>query len=285
MTISAYDSAWPDNPAPAGDQVVMGYIGGDTPHVWSLADWNSQPARYRIPIWTRDNPGGYSGTTEAQAALAKLDSLGAPRGITVVIDFELAQDADYVLKFDAVMVAAGNKTALYGSKSTLFNNPRPSAGYFPADLTGVPHLYPGTLLTQYQFESNWDDDVVSSSLPLWDTRTQPAPIPVPVPVSTSEDDEDMPQQIESLATHPTGEYVFAFPRGKYHEVAFVADDFGGPDAVLRVVFWTLTGPTVHDGVKIPSGSTVLGFADAAHTYAVTVRREDSGSHPIGIALS
>jgi hypothetical protein len=171
VTLTGYDAAYPVANAPK-DDVVFGYLGGDTPHAWSLADWNSQPARYRIPIWTRDNPGGYNGASEARAALAKLDSLGAPRGILVALDYELAQDATYLEQFDGFMVSVGNKVAVYGSKSTLFNNPKPSGGYWPADITDHPHLYPGSLLTQYEFAGDWDDDTVSSALLpiLWDSR-------------------------------------------------------------------------------------------------------------------
>lgn len=105
------------------------------------------------------------------------------------------------------------------------------------------------------------------------------------PLPPQEDEEDMPQQIESLAVKADGQYVYPFPKGKYIEVAFVADDFGGASASLRVVFWTPSGPSVHSGVSVPSGSTVLAFDNAAQTYAVTVTREDSGSHPVGVAFA
>ena len=96
---SGYDAAYPPSDPPAGDQVVMGYLGGNTPHVWTPADWNSQKARFRVGIWTRSNPGGYNGTSEAQQALNVWRSLGAPPGTLLALDLETAQDAGFVDAF------------------------------------------------------------------------------------------------------------------------------------------------------------------------------------------
>lgn len=170
MTIEGYDAAYAPAHPPVGDQVAMLYIGGDTPHIATLAEWNSQPARYRLPIWTRDNPAGHDGAAEGRAALAKLDQLGAPRGILIGLDYETAVDAAFVAAFDSALVAGGNKTVLYGSKSSVFRNPRPSGGYWTADLTGRPHSYPGAVITQWEFEAGWDDDTLTAGLPLWDTH-------------------------------------------------------------------------------------------------------------------
>lgn len=170
MSMSGYDAAYP--PAhPPNDAVVMGYIGGNTPHVWSLAEWNGQPARYRIPIWTRSNPGSANPATDAANALAKLRQLGAPPGCLVVLDYETAVNAGYLRAFDAAMLAGGHPVCVYGSASTLFGNPKPSGGYFAAQWTGSPHMYPGAVITQYGDVGAWDNDVVSTGLPLWDTAT------------------------------------------------------------------------------------------------------------------
>lgn len=207
-TMGGYDASTAPGQPPAGDQVVMGYGGGDTPHVWSRADWDSQLARFRIPIWTRSNPAGHDGAAEAHQFLAYLDAVGAPRGILTVVDYETAVDAAFIDSFDAVMRAAGNRVALYGSKSTLFQNPIPSGGYFPADLTGTPHLYPGTLLTQYRFESAWDDDTVSAAAVLWDTR----PAPIPAPPTPKE-------PIMIMLTGMNGTDVFGLSGGLYWHIA------------------------------------------------------------------
>ena len=187
-TLGGYDAAWPVGSPPVDDRVVLGYLGGDTPHPWLVTDWASQPARYRVGIWTRSNPQQHAqelgvttfqlGQQEALTALVSWRNLGAPSGTLLALDYETAVCADYVRGFDAEVVAAGDKVALYGSKSTVFQNPKPSGGYWPADLTGASHLYPGTLITQYKFENDWDDDTVAANAPLWDTHpTDPTPTP------------------------------------------------------------------------------------------------------------
>jgi hypothetical protein len=137
-----YDASYPPPAPPAGWQVVAGYLGGDTPHVWSPAEWASQPARYRLGIWTRDDPAGYDAAVEARAALAAWQALGAPAGSTIALDFEAAVDGAYVQLFDATLVGAGYRLLLYGQQSTVLANPQPSAG-------------------------SWS--VVADTLPLWDT--------------------------------------------------------------------------------------------------------------------
>lgn len=242
-TLGGYDAAWAPGSPPNGDQVVMGYGGGDTPHVWSLTDWNGQPARFRIPIWTRSNPAGRDGAAEAHAFLAYLDSVGAPRGILTVLDYETAVDGAFVTSFDGVMVAAGDTVALYGSKSTLFQNPRPSGGYFPADLTGTPHLYPGTLLTQWAFEQAWDDDTISAAAVLWDTR------PAANPPSAKARRNDM-----HIDLKPGEQYVFtpaaAVLGGTCH--MRVTSDFGNLKVRIAVYSWNTRGWVVHDEILVRS---------------------------------
>jgi hypothetical protein len=170
--LSGFDAAYPPTNAPA-DQVAFGYLGGNTPHPWTRAEWAAQKARYRVGIWTRSNPtGAAQGTAEGNAAVAAWRGLGAPAGTLIALDLETAVNAAYVNAFDAATTAAGFKVAAYGSKSTLPRNPKPSGGYWIADVTNKPHLYPGATITQYEFESGWDDDEISGTLVglLWDTQ-------------------------------------------------------------------------------------------------------------------
>lgn len=177
MTETGYDAATP--PAnPPHDDVVIGYLGGDTPHVWTPEDWNSQPARYRLGMWVRSNPEHFGGTGEAYMACRTWRSLGAPLGTLIGLDLEEAINAAYVSAFETEVKLQGLQLVLYGSKSTLFQNPKPAGGYFVPDLTGVSHLYPGSTMTQYEFGSAWDSDTIKTGLPLWDTRP-PAPTPAP----------------------------------------------------------------------------------------------------------
>jgi hypothetical protein len=170
--LTGFDSAYPPS-NPPHDQVVFGYLGGDTPHVWTPAEWAAQKARYRVGIWTRSNPvGAAQGKSEGEAAVAAWRALGAPAGTLLVLDYETAINSAYLAAFDTAAVAGGCKVAVYGSTSTVYRNPKPSGGYFPADITNTPHLVPGTLITQYEFESGWDDDEVAAGATsmLWDTQ-------------------------------------------------------------------------------------------------------------------
>lgn len=286
--LTGFDAAYPPPHAPA-DQVVFGYLGGNTPHPWTPAEWAAQRARYRVGIWTRSNPvDAAQGAREGTAAVAAWRALGAPRGGLIVLDYETAVNGAYLLAFDAAASAQGYRVAVYGSTSTVFKNPKPSGGYFPADVTGKPHLYPGTLLTQFEFESGWDDDEIAASITslLWDTQPAPKPPTAPAPVSPTFVLEEDPMQIEPLSVHP-GEYAIAAP-GKT-ELVLVADGYSGPPASLRIAMWSNDGVSVSvlNGVSIggTSGHHTLGHTLPAGCTGVTVRRLDAEDYPVGIALA
>lgn len=171
-----YDAAWP--PADPHLDVCAFYIGGDTPHVWTDAEIAGQSARWRLPIYTCDNPGSRNPTNDANSAVAWLRSHSVPLGSALALDYETAVDGAYLTSFDNVVKAAGYKTMVYGSLSYVMQNPRPSAGYWTADWTTQPHLNSGAMATQYisdtQLNKSYDLSVVSDSLVLWDTNP-PAP--------------------------------------------------------------------------------------------------------------
>jgi len=196
-TISGYDAAYPPSSPPKADSVVMGYLGGNTPHVWSKSDWDSQPARYRVGIWTRSNPGGYNGTTEAQQAVDAWRAVGAPVGTLIALDLELAQDAGYVDAFVAECTKLSTPTIDYGSLSTLFGNPPGSAGYWPSD-PGATALYDhaSVVATQTAIGTTYDPDILLASLPLWDTQQSDTTPP-------TEQEPAMPY-VASVTPDPTG---------------------------------------------------------------------------------
>lgn len=185
-TYLMYDAAYPPGHPPAWP-VVAGYLGGDTPHVWSLAEWEHQPARYRLPIWVRSNPDRVNADDDAAAAVRAAKAVGVPHGATIALDFETAVNGAYVGVFDRVMTAAGYRVMLYGSASTVRNNRRPSGGYWVADWTGHAHMDVGAEATQWTNGSAYDSSLILSSVPLWDSRPPapaPAPRPAPSPAAT-----------------------------------------------------------------------------------------------------
>jgi hypothetical protein len=269
-----YDAS---TPSPDPHLEVCGfYIGGDTPHVWTDEEIVGQSARWRLPIYVCDDPAKRNPSSDAADAVAWLRAHNVPAGSALGLDFETAVDGAYVTAFDTVVRAAGWTLLLYGSLSTVVQNPRPSAGYWTASWSGEPHMDADAAATQYasdtQLGIGYDLSLVADSLVLWDTQDPPAPAPAP----TVQEDDDM-QQIEPLSAHP-GEY--AYPTVGKSAFRLAADGYGEV-AQLRVVVWTGTKPVVHDGVRVGGGFVDIPL-DAATTSAVTVRREDAGGFPVGV---
>ena len=175
-----YDAS---SPPPDPHLDVCGfYIGGDTPHVWTDAEIAGQSARWRLPIYVCDNPARRDPVSDAGDAVGWMRAHHVPAGCALALDYEMAKDATYLEQFDSVVRAAGWTVLLYGSQSTVEQNPRPSAGYWTASWTQAPHLDSGAAMTQYASDAQlgrpYDLSVVSDSLVLWDTRP-PAPAPTP----------------------------------------------------------------------------------------------------------
>jgi len=133
--VKMFDASVPPASAPAGYRAVAGYIGGDTPHVWTDAEWKRFDGLHKLPIWVRSNPADVDGEVEAFGALRRLYQLRVPREITVAIDLETAVNDSYVRKFHSVMRWAGYFVWVYGSASTVFENPV-AEGYWVADYAG-----------------------------------------------------------------------------------------------------------------------------------------------------
>ena len=130
--VKMFDASVPPASAPGGYRAVAGYIGGNTPHVWTEAEWKRFGKLHKLPIWVRSDPANVDAEDDAFGALKRLYELRVPRGITVVMDLEAAVDACYVHKFQSVMRWAGFYAWVYGSVSTVFKNP-PADGYWVAD--------------------------------------------------------------------------------------------------------------------------------------------------------
>lgn len=282
-----YDAAYPPASPPRTDAVAF-YIGGDTPHVWTAAEIARQTARYRLPIYVRSNPGSHNPHSDAAAALRWLAQHGAPRGCAVALDLETAVDGPYVRAFDADIKAGGYVTVAYGSLSTIFNNPRTSGGYWVANPTGTPHIHPGSVATQWAFDSQlghpWDLSDVTDSVPLWDTH---APTP--------------PEETEMIARDVLpglgAKTQFPIEPGKFTTVVGFADNtytdgkqVKATDPVkLRVVVlhesgaWQVERITVGRAAEKVAKVATFTISDPAHAVAVSVTRESGdGTEPVTI---
>lgn len=159
-----YDASTPP-PNPPGWEVVAGYIGGDTPHVWTPAEWNAQPARWRLPIWVQSDPT----MNDGPQCVAALHQLGVPTGVAVALDLETSSGSPYVAQFIRTLHDAGYKVLVYGSLSTVRGNPA-GDGYWIAHYTFASHLEPGSVATQYADGTAYDSNLILDWVPLWDTH-------------------------------------------------------------------------------------------------------------------
>jgi hypothetical protein len=173
-TLTFYDAAYPPAHPPATDG-VCGYIGGDTPHVWTAAEWKAQAARYRLPVFVRSSPPGPGAAADVAAAVAQLKAIGAPHGTLVAWDTETAADAAYISGVYVRLAAAGYKLIVYGSQAAVMGNQAPDGLYWGADWTDVPHLHSGDQMTQYVSYAAYDESLAAPTLPFWDTRPAPKP--------------------------------------------------------------------------------------------------------------
>lgn len=200
-----YDAVTPQNLNNTQYQVVAFYCGGDTPHVWTHAELTSTPQRYRLPIWVRSNP-----TTTAQARMdaydfvSQLNYLGCPKGVTVALDYETAQNQAYLDAFCTAMWNAGQwEVMLYGSLDTVKANSSPTGGYWIADWDNLEDLPAGSVAHQFINHPNYDASVISDSVVLWDTNP-----PLPTILRTDKGHDSMfvtdPSKPFYLPVEPVG---------------------------------------------------------------------------------
>ena len=145
------DTSKPAHPLPPGFEAVAGYIGGDTPHVWTPQDWLKFRHDRKLPIFVRSQTvGAKGGLDDGFAALEALYELGVPKGTYVAYDRETSTDTAATGIFNEVIRWGGYYSLVYGSKDNIFQHPAPY-GYWVADYTGTPHMYPhsGVVMTQY----------------------------------------------------------------------------------------------------------------------------------------
>jgi hypothetical protein len=140
---SMWDASTPPHNPPTGFDAAAGYIGGDTPHVWTIDEWQRLGKLAKLPIWVQDNPrDAQQAQAEAFAALSRLYHIGCPPGHAIALDLEMAVHPGYVDAFHKVMRWAGFYVWVYGSRSVVMRNPA-CDGYWVADYTGVAHTLPG----------------------------------------------------------------------------------------------------------------------------------------------
>lgn len=244
-----------------------GYIGGNTPHPWTDGEWemltNLSGAQFWLPIFVRSTGGDPA--QDAAQVIAWLTAHGAPTGITVALDFETRIDATYLRTFDTAIMRTGRKVMVYGSKGTLFFNPMPSGGYWVADYTGIPHLYPGSAATQWsgsaKFGGAYDPDIFADATPLWEAN------------------DVTPQQLQDglkqffRTTGPVN-----VPQGQLNNDGIFANLMGGVQKLHNDIGAVPTADEVANAVvaKLPPGNVSLTVDDVKNAVKAALR-EGTGS--------
>jgi hypothetical protein len=163
----AFDASIPPmNPYP-GCKAVMGYVGGNTPHVWTLAEWERFSNLAQFPIWVgyhEDHP-----EQHANACVSAVKNLGwaahhVPRR-AVLLDFETEINPSWIDSFAGVIWEGGYETMIYGSESTIVQNP-PKEGRWIALYNGQMSIPSDPYAVGHQYKANvpWDGTVVDLSV-------------------------------------------------------------------------------------------------------------------------
>lgn len=247
-----FDAAVPQDSARIKSfDVAAGYIGysGATPHVWSKADWDSQPCRFRLPIFVPSWWAGLGWDTvrDVNAVKSALSFLGVPSGSTIGLDMETQVQPSYVSILITQLNAVGYGVLVYGSKSYVYQNPLPNgsrSGYWPADWNGIPHMASGVNVWATQYGSvssngaDYDLNQISETVPLWDTQTGSAAMSLelntPVPAS--------PAMVQ-----------------RYADIAGLGFNPGDAPQFGTLVGW-MGARVAHIANKVDSGVPILGQA-------------------------
>jgi hypothetical protein len=156
--VRMFDASQPPARPYPGCAAVAGYIGGNTPHVWSAAEWNKASDGGRLaqlPIWVgfgEADPVGHA--QQAAAAAVKLgwtpfhSHPGAWRAI--VADVEAVQEEAWLAAFGAELRQHGFLCWPYMSASALPSDP-PGYTVWLAQWDGVADVPPihGVIAHQY----------------------------------------------------------------------------------------------------------------------------------------
>jgi hypothetical protein len=162
------DAAYPPDTAPRWCEVVCGYIGGNTPHVWTLDEWHRFSHLRQVPIWTcYGDPAGPE--TQAAEAARAARALGwaayfRPHTRVIVGDCETMQDESFWTAFDAALYREGFLGVCYGSLSTVLANR--AVRVWAADWNDIPALYGGASIHGMQYIGNmpWENTAIDVSV-------------------------------------------------------------------------------------------------------------------------
>lgn len=168
-----YDAATPP-PKPPHWHVAAGYIGGDTPHVWTRAEWDAQWSPCRLPIFVHTGADtSADAEADARSIVDALHRLRVPRNASVVVDTETGIYHTYLTVLSERLWAQRYSLINYGSLSFVTQNARTHGGRWAADWTGAPEMAPGDdivatqCISAAQLGRPYDMSVIDGNVPLW----------------------------------------------------------------------------------------------------------------------
>jgi hypothetical protein len=115
--------------APAGFDAVFGYVGGDTPHVWTREQWARFEHLRQFPIWV-DDVETTDPAIQAAKCVTAVKSLGWSHDRTRIVwlDVETKVNPAWVNEFGGQLYREGYFYGVYGAADF-------------ASKTGAPHLW------------------------------------------------------------------------------------------------------------------------------------------------
>ena len=154
-TLTFYDAAWPPAHPPARDG-VCGYIGGDTPHVWTAAESHGQTPATGCPFSSVPTRPGAAPAADVATAVARPKpsaprmahwSPGTPRPPPTP-------------PTSAASTCTSPRPGTSSSSTATIRrdgNEDPDGLYWGADWTDTPHLHSGDQMTQYVSYPAYDE--------------------------------------------------------------------------------------------------------------------------------
>jgi len=136
---------------PEGTEAILGYLGGRTPHVWTLKEWQRFGQLLQMGIWVADL--GASPVDQAAKAAAAAHALGFARFRGILLDFEAAADPAFIGEMGLKVRDHGFIPLGYESAGVLNANPRLD-GIVLAQPNQPPVVPAGQLIIGRQYK--WD---------------------------------------------------------------------------------------------------------------------------------
>jgi hypothetical protein len=167
-----FDAAFPPGKPYPGAGAVAGYIGGNTPHVWTTAEWNAASnggQLAQLPIWVgyqENDPGQH-----AADAAAKATALGwtphhpfAWRAIVLDVEAESIGEA-WLQAFGERLADEGFLCWPYMSASVLSQDPPGYSIWLPtfSGVPAIPNIH-NVIAAQYHPSVSFDGTAVDLSV-------------------------------------------------------------------------------------------------------------------------